>query len=224
MSENTMKERYLNFFVERFVYSVAELEELENSEQRDLLILNILEAFSNLLLKAEPLNIGDIIKTGDIINESYEVPKGLRKIGVTAGGKATFEPIAPNKIPGELQMLFYHYYHIWDELDPFLKEAMFNIKYMRIHPLEDGNKRSGKLIMNSNLWKAGIPPVIITKEDTDEYYKFLNNQDYDNFAEFLKQRSKLENNTLCGFYKSLNGLSITETINNDQIKKLVLTK
>lgn len=224
MSENSIKNKYIAFFIERFVYSVAELEELENTEQRNILMLNILEAFSILLSDAEYLNIGDIIKIGNIINESYEVPQGLRRIGVTAGAKATFTPIHPNKIPNELNMLIYQYYNMWDELDPFLREAMFNIKYMRIHPLEDGNKRSSKLIMASNMWKAGIPPAIITKEDTDKYYDFLNNQDYESFAEFLRQRSNLETNTLCGFYKTLKGLTLTEDVDSEEVKKLVLSK
>ena len=90
---------------------------------------------------------------------------------------------------------------MWEGIDPFLKEAMFHITYMRIHPFEDGNKRSAKLITTINLLKEGIPPVIITKEDTDEYYEFINNCDYNGFAEFLKQRSNLEDNTMIGFYK-----------------------
>lgn len=224
MSENLIKNKYISFFIERFVYSVTELEELENTEQRNLLMLNILEAFSYLLGNTDYLNIGDVIRTGDIINESYDVPQGLRRIGVTAGNKAMFTPIHPSKIPSELNMLFYQYYNMWNELDPFLKEAMFNVKYMRIHPLEDGNKRSGKLILASNMWKACIPPAIITKEDTDDYYDFLNSQDYEGFAEFLRQRSNLETNTLCGFYKILRGLTLTEDINSEEIKKLVLSK
>ena len=224
MSENLIKNKYISFFIERFVYSVTELEELENTEQRNLLMLNILEAFSYLLGNMDYLNIGDVIRTGNIINESYDVPQGLRRIGVTAGNKATFTPIHPSKIPSELNMLFYQYYNMWNELDPFLREAMFNVKYMRIHPLEDGNKRSGKLILASNMWKACIPPAIITKEDTDDYYAFLNSQDYEGFAEFLRQRSNLETNTLCGFYKILRGLTLTEDINSEEIKKLVLSK
>ena len=224
MSEKSIKDKYVQFFVERFVYSVAELEELENTEQRNILMLNILEAFSYLLFDSDILTIGDIIRTGDIINESYDVPKGLRRIGVTAGAKASFSPIEPYKIPNELNMLIYQYYYNWDELDPFLREAMFNIKYMRIHPLEDGNKRSAKLIMTSNLWKMGIPPVIITKEDTDEYYDFINNFDYDGFAEFLRQRSNVETNTMCGFYKSLKGLSLIDEVKGEEVKKLILTK
>lgn len=224
MSENLIKNKYISFFIERFVYSVTELEELENAEQRNLLMLNILEAFSYLLGNMDYLNIGDVIRTGNIINESYDVPQGLRRIGVTAGNKATFTPIHPSKIPSELNMLFYQYYNMWNELDPFLREAMFNVKYMRIHPLEDGNKRSGKLILASNMWKACIPPATITKEDTDDYYAFLNSQDYEGFAEFLRQRSNLETNTLCGFYKILRGLTLTEDINSEEIKKLVLSK
>ena len=221
ITDETIVERYTNFFVERFVYSVAELEDL-SQEQRTHLMLNILEALSYLICDTDYLNLGNIKTVGNIINESYEVPKGLRRIGVSAGTKATFNPIAPNQIPNALNMLFYQYYHTWDEIDPFLREAMFNIKYMRIHPLEDGNKRSAKLILTANLWKEGLAPVIITKEDTDEYYDFINTQDYDSFAEFLKQRSNVETNTMCGFYKSLKGMSLTESVKDEDVKKLVL--
>ena len=34
--------------------------------------------------------------------------------------------------------------------DIYEREALFHIGLMRIHPFEDGNKRTAKIIMNAN--------------------------------------------------------------------------
>lgn len=55
---------------------------------------------------------------------------------------------------------------------------------MRIHPFEDGNKRCAKIILASNLLKSFCAPIIITEEDTKEYYEFINNCDYEVFLKY----------------------------------------
>ena len=95
---------------------------------------------------------------------------------------------------------------------------------MHIHPFEDGNKRSGKIILATNLCKQGYPPIIITKVDLDEYYGYINNYDYDGFADFLRQRSKVENNTMCGFYKSLHNMPVYEEIEPKKLQRLLKPK
>ena len=54
-------------------------------------------------------------------------------------------------------------------------------------------------------------PIIITEEDTKEYYKYINNCDYDSFAEFLRQRSKLEMDTLVSLFKMKYNIPMDET-------------
>ena len=88
---------------------------------------------------------------------------------------------------------------------------MFHINFMRIHPFEDGNKRCVKIILASNLLKSFCAPIIITEEDTKEYYKYINNCDYDGFAEFLRQRSKLEMDTLVSLFKMKYNIPMDET-------------
>lgn len=220
MSENLVRKEYIEFFIERFIYSVAELENMEKNEEREELMVNILIAFNYLLSKNDDLTLGDIIKIGNKVNEFSGISKGFRKIQVTAGNKAKFTTESPRQIPNKLNFLLYDYYHSVD--DPFLKEAKFHIKYMHIHPFEDGNKRSGKLVMASNFWKQGIAPAIITKTDTDLYYEFLNNYDYDGFADFLEQRSNIENNTMCGFYKTFKNIGFTEPVDDEKVRKLIL--
>ncbi len=216
------KEDYENFFIERFVYSSMEDGDYMGPKDKRELLINLLEAYRYLISKMDNLNLGDIIKVGNLANKNHGIAEGFRKIDVTPGEKAYFEPSNPNRIPTDLNELLYFYYNIWDELDVYLKEAMFNIKYMHIHPFEDGNKRSGKLILTTNLCKQGYPPVIITPEDTEIYYNFINNYDYEGFAEFLRQRSKLENNTMCGFYKSQNHISVYDDVDFKSLQKILV--
>ncbi len=195
------KADYENFFMERFVYGSVEPEDYKGPKDKMKLLINLLAAYKYLITKIDMLNLGNIIKIGNLINCNHGIAPGFRKIGVTAGNKADFEPSEPNRIPTDLNELLYSYYYIWDELDVYLKEAMFHIKYMHIHPFEDGNKRSGKLILTTNLCKQGYPPVIITPEYIDEYYVFINNYDYEGFAGFLKQKSIIEDEIMYDFYE-----------------------
>ena len=54
---------------------------------------------------------------------------------------------------------------------------------MKIHPFVDGNGRTGRLLLNFELMKAGYPPAVIRKEDRLSYYDALDeacvSADYD---------------------------------------------
>lgn len=215
------KSAYEAFYIERFIYSSAEVETFESEEAQKSTKQNLLAAYTYLLEETDKITLGDIKNVGNMVNHDSNLASGFRRIGVTAGNKSDFVPAEPNRIIALLNELLYYYYNIWDDLDVFLKEAMFHIRYMRIHPFEDGNKRSGKLILTTNLCKQGYPPIIITKEDTDEYYEFINNCDYDGFADFLRQRSRLEDNTMCGFYRAINGIPFYAPLKSTNIRKLL---
>ena len=49
-----------------------------------------------------------------------------------------------------------------------------HIEFERIHPFEDGNGRTGRLLINYELLKNNLPPVVISKEDRVKYFEFLN--------------------------------------------------
>ncbi len=51
--------------------------------------------------------------------------------------------------------------------------AIFHHKFVNIHPFEDGNGRTGRLLMNIFLMRAGFPLVIIQKNDRQKYYHAL---------------------------------------------------
>lgn len=42
------------------------------------------------------------------------------------------------------------------------REAKFHIEFERIHPFEDGNGRTGRIITNAHLLHNNFAPIIIT--------------------------------------------------------------
>lgn len=60
--------------------------------------------------------------------------------------------------------------------------SVLHHKFVHIHPFLDGNGRTGRLVMNLLLLKAGYPLVIILKNDRKKYYKALREADEGNYA------------------------------------------
>ena len=48
--------------------------------------------------------------------------------------------------------------------------AEFHLRFENIHPFIDGNGRTGRLVMNFELMKAGLLPVNIKFADRRKYY------------------------------------------------------
>ncbi len=68
--------------------------------------------------------------------------------------------------------------------------AILHHKFVHIHPFEDGNGRTGRLVMNIFLMKYGFPLVIIQKNDRQKYYRVLSmadNGDYKPLVNFIGQ-------------------------------------
>lgn len=84
-------------------------------------------------------------------------------------------------------MMYYLYNYNHDKQDIFTQIAIYHIELERIHPFEDENGRIGRLIMNYELLKNNLPPVVIAKEDKVKYFEFLRNNDSTGLAEWLKE-------------------------------------
>lgn len=124
------------------------------------------------------------------INKNVNEISGYRKVPVLING-AEHIPPAPNMI-NQLMMYYVHNYNNSNYENIFEKIAYNHIEFERIHPFEDGNGRTGRLLINFELLKENIAPVVIAKEDRLKYFDMLKNQKIDALAEFLKDLSVKE--------------------------------
>lgn len=60
---------------------------------------------------------------------------------------------------------------------PMAYASIFHHKFEKIHPFFDGNGRTGRLLLNLILLKAGYPPVIILKRNRVAYLEALRKAD-----------------------------------------------
>jgi Fic family protein len=52
--------------------------------------------------------------------------------------------------------------------------------------------RCGRLIINYELLKNDLPPIVISLEDRVKYFEYIRNNDVDGFAKWIKELSNTE--------------------------------
>lgn len=90
-----------------------------------------------------------------------------RRIPVRILG-AQHEPVQPYLIQPKMEQLLESYKNSTEHIIPRL--ARFHIEFESIHPFIDGNGRTGRLLVNLELMKAGYPPIDIKFADRAAYY------------------------------------------------------
>lgn len=81
---------------------------------------------------------------------------------------AQHEPVQPYLIQPKMEQLLYEYTNSTEHIIP--KLARFHIEFEAIHPFIDGNGRTGRMLANLELMKAGYPPIDIKFADRIAYY------------------------------------------------------
>lgn len=148
-----------------------------------------LELVFNKLKSNEDFSESLIKNLNEIINRDIKNAEGYRNVQVFIQGSEHIPP-EPQKIPNLMMYYIYNYSH--DEQNIFDKIARYHIEFERIHPFEDGNGRTGRLLINYELLKNNLPPVVITKEDRIKYFEFLKNTDVNGLSKWLNELSARE--------------------------------
>ena len=90
-----------------------------------------------------------------------------RRVPVRIMG-AQHEPVQPYLIQPRMEQLLESYGASAEHI--VTKLARFHIEFEGIHPFIDGNGRTGRLLVNLELMKAGFPPIDIKFTDRLAYY------------------------------------------------------
>lgn len=150
-------DRYFVSLIKRFTYSNMNIEknlEIVGSSETAIILNDNMNAFKYLLdkLSVNEEMSKELIKTvANMVNSSNPyISNEYRKIGNVIAD--TNIPISsPDKIDNDLSILLDYYNNQWSTLDAYQREALFNFYFIRIHPYEDGNRRTSRLILNFNL-------------------------------------------------------------------------
>jgi len=95
-----------------------------------------------------------------------------RRVNVTITGARHLPPQFV-KVPERMAGLIHWYETEAPALHPVERAARVHGDFVKIHPFIDGNGRTGRLLMNLELLKAGFPAAVLPVERRLAYYQAL---------------------------------------------------
>ena len=117
-----------------------------------------------------------------------------RNVGVRITG-AKHKPPTPSEMYIQIKA-FYAKLNDIQEMNAIELAAWTHAEFVKIHPFEDGNGRTSRLIMNYQLMINGFLPVSIAKEDRLAYFETLESYAVDGdlqpFAEMIADLESIQ--------------------------------
>ena len=207
-------EEYLKDFITRSTYNSNAIEgnKLTLAETRELLYCDM-----NLKINADGrsineainhkrameyafLNIHNYISNSTIENINNIINGNIKKFFLPDCGEKVniniflnmedYENFEKNK----RNYLMWDYFY--DGTNIFRRIAEKYFLFKKRHPFENGNGRTGRILINYELIKNNIVPIVIEKENKKEYLKFLEEADFVGFGEWIKTLSNEEKKRL----------------------------
>ncbi|MBK0327940.1 Fic family protein [Rhodobacteraceae bacterium F11138] len=151
----------------------------ENSSKAEAEIYNALKAdefIFGLTEENHPLTPSAIRETNKILQKEILPSAGkFRETEVEITG-ASFQPPPPADIEPLVREMT-SLYGETEALHPILRAAWLHATFTRIHPFEDGNGRTGRLLQDYSLLSSDLYPTGIPSSRRDDYYDALEKAD-----------------------------------------------
>jgi Fic family protein len=134
------------------------------------------DAFEYIIsIAAEPLTERRIKEIHSLVLMGDAENKGIyRRVPVMIQG-ALHTPPQPYLIASQMETLLAEYEDMKQKKHIIEAIAEFHLRFEGIHPFVDGNGRTGRLLINLELIKAGLLPVNIKFTDRRKYYDCFDN-------------------------------------------------
>ncbi len=142
----------------------------------------------DIVQRREPLTEWQIRNIHQLVlkNIDDENAGRYRTINVLIAG-AEHRPPEALHVPTQMADFVTWYDTQAQALHPIERAARVHADFVKIHPFVDGNGRTGRLLMNLELLKAGFPAVILPVEQRLRYYAALDEAHvHGRYADFLK--------------------------------------
>ncbi|MDO8625472.1 MAG: Fic family protein, partial [Candidatus Diapherotrites archaeon] len=111
-----------------------------------------------------------LLTNGMNMENGNPYPNGFKKTANIVGDSPT---TAPENVETELRALLK-----WNKTNrktmyPFQRAFEFHCRYERIHPFQDANGRTGRLLLNKILLQNNYPPIIVYKDNKRAYFNSI---------------------------------------------------
>ena len=126
----------------------------------------VIENATGMLTEGFIKELHRILKNGTSDSrQSWFAVGDYKKLPNEVGGR---DSTLPEDVAAEMKALLADYNAAKEKT--FEEILDFHYRFERIHPFQDGNGRTGRLLVNLELMKAGYPPIDIKFTDRKRYY------------------------------------------------------
>lgn len=182
-------------------------------------------------LNCKEIDRNETIEINRLVTNAENIHYGFKNTNNNVNG-ALFQTCPKEQVEERIRLLFHKYNNDWkEELDNYKnsdnfdlatynlmlceREAKFHIEFERIHPFEDGNGRTGRIILNKHLLDNGLAPIFITPQMREFYIKYINEYDYKNFGILINMLSSVTLTQMVSEYRNEKKLNPAELIGSE---------
>jgi hypothetical protein len=101
----------------------------------------------------------------------------------------------PVQVQSEMEILL-NWYQQYQDVDPVLAAAWLHHRFTQIHPYQDGNGRVVRALANLVLIKAGLFPVVITRDQREQYISTSEQADAGDLKPLVRLFAEIEQKTI----------------------------
>lgn len=178
-----------------------EFYEVENHKQT-------FEYIQHNLLNGEKLSLGVIKEIHRLLLDHLDFNRGNFKNISNAIVGAEFDTASPEQTPNLMYQWLNNYEYLIENAQSEEEKIRVilekYIEFERIHPFNDGNGRTGRMIMLYSLLENNLPPIIISKELKPRYILGLAEQDTNLLYDLAQPLIEKEKDRMQKFQNKIN--------------------